>query len=232
MATGLPILYRDESLVAVAKPAGLVVHRSALAGDRHNCMRVLRDALGQWVWPVHRLDRGTSGVLVFALDPATANALAAAFARREVRKDYLAVVRGVPPESGSASRAAEPGVRTAFRVLARTELPYPVGRYPGARFALVLATPEGGRTHQVRRHLASAAHPVVGDVTHGDGRQNRLFRERLGVRRLLLHAWRLRLAHPGTGAPLLLEAPPGPDLDPLLASLGWADWRAAALAGL
>jgi tRNA pseudouridine65 synthase len=227
----LPILHRDDQLVAVAKPSGLIVHPSGLAPDRDTCMTRLRDQLGRWVFPVHRLDRGASGVLLFGLDPASARALADAFAGRRVRKRYYAVVRGVPPTSGEIDHPlpAETGsgppleARTSFRRLAEVELPYPVGPYPVARYALVLAEPETGRMHQIRRHLAHLRHPIVGDVTYGDGKHNRLFRERLGLRRLLLHARALELPHPQGGEPLRLEAPLPDELAGLFRSFGWQD---------
>jgi tRNA pseudouridine65 synthase len=227
----LEVIYRDDQLVAVAKPSGLIVHRSGIAPDRDTCMTRLRDQLGQWVYPVHRLDRGASGVLVFGLDPDSARSLADAFAGRRVRKQYLAVVRGVPPAAGVIDHPLPPEAgngpaleaRTSFRRLADVELPYPVGRYPVARYALVLAEPETGRMHQIRRHLAHLRHPIVGDVTHGDGKHNRLFRERLGLRRLLLHARALELPQPLTGQRLRLQAPLSEELAALFLSFGWTD---------
>jgi tRNA pseudouridine65 synthase len=225
----LDLLHLDERVAAVNKPSGLVVHRSARAGDRDNCVRRLRDQLARRVWPVHRLDRGTSGVLLFALDAGAARELAAAFARRQVHKSYLAVVRGVPAESGEvdyalarAAGGARSPARTRYERLASVELPYAVGRYPTARYALVRAWPLTGREHQLRRHMAHLRHPIVGDVTHGDGRHNRFFRERFGLRRLLLHAEELRLAHPD-GGELEVSAPLPEELARLWHELGWSD---------
>jgi len=225
----LSVLYRDDQLVAVDKPSGLIVHPSGIAPDRDTCMSRLRDQLGRWVYPVHRLDRGASGVLVFGLDPEAARTLAVAFAERRVRKEYLAVVRGVTPEAGEIDHPLPPetgsgtplGARTTFERLAQVELPYAVGRYPVARYALVRALPETGRMHQIRRHLAHLRHPIVGDVNYGDGKHNRLFRERLGVRRLLLHARALDLPHPGTGERLRIEAPLPDDMEALFRGFGW-----------
>lgn len=222
--------------MAVCKPSGLVVHRSQRAGDSDNVMRRLRTQLGVMVWPVHRLDRGTSGVLLFALDTGTARTLAEAFAARAVDKAYLAVVRGWPPESALMERPirGEDGreLPAATRVtrLATAELPVPVAPHPTARYALVLAQPLTGREHQIRRHLRSLNHPVVGDVTWGDGDHNRLFRQRFGSRRLLLHAAALRLAWPSAGQELELRAPLPFDLEPTLAALGWLEAARAAVA--
>jgi tRNA pseudouridine65 synthase len=222
----LELLYQDAFLAVVSKPSGLVVHRSASAKDERTCLSLLRNKLDRWVYPAHRLDRGASGVLVFALDPETARALAAAFTERRVKKTYLAVARGVLPESGriDAPLIEEPGKApaeavTSFRRLAQVELPHAVGRYPTARYSLAEIEPETGRMHQIRRHMAHIRHPLVGDVNHGEGRHNRLFRELFGVHRLLLHAESLILPHPATGAPLHLSAPLPGELARLFDSL-------------
>ncbi|MCK6586934.1 MAG: pseudouridine synthase [Polyangiaceae bacterium] len=202
----IELLYQDAFLAVVSKPSGLVVHRSASARDQRTCLSLLRNKLDRWVYPAHRLDRGASGVLVFALDPGTA--------------------RGVVPESGriDASLIEEPGkdpaaAVTNFRRLAHVELPYAVGRYPTARYSLTEVAPETGRMHQIRRHMAHIRHPLIGDVNHGEGRHNRLFRELFGINRLLLHAESLIFAHPVTGSPLLFRAPLPEDMARLFDSL-------------
>ncbi|NUQ73934.1 MAG: pseudouridylate synthase [Polyangiaceae bacterium] len=222
----MELLYQDAFLAVVSKPSGLVVHRSASARDQRTCLSLLRNKLDRWVYPAHRLDRGASGVLVFALDPGTARALAEAFTERRVKKTYLAVARGVVPESGriDASLIEEPGkdpaaAVTNFRRLAHVELPYAVGRYPTARYSLTEVAPETGRMHQIRRHMAHIRHPLIGDVNHGEGRHNRLFRELFGINRLLLHAESLIFAHPVTGSPLLFRAPLPEDMARLFDSL-------------
>jgi tRNA pseudouridine65 synthase len=228
----LPVIHRDERVCVVDKPAGLVVHASAQAGDRDTCLRALRGQLGRRVYPVHRLDRGCSGVLAFALDPDAATALGAAFATRAVEKSYLAVVRGFPPERGRVERALvdERGVAqdaaTEWEVLATTEVEGPVGRYATARYALVRARPETGRPHQLRRHLAGLGHPILGDAYHGDLRHNRFVRGRFGFARLALHAEWLAVRHPG-GERLEARAPVPGDLLRLLEALGWASTYAA-----
>ena len=224
-------LYRDEHLIAVHKPSGLLVHRSRLdAHARRFLVQILRDQIGQRVYPVHRLDKPTSGVMVFALAPDVARALTDAFTAQRVHKTYLAVVRGHPPEAGAIDRPLnkyhEPGserrpARTMFRRLATTELPVAVSRYPTSRYALVEAQPLTGRTHQIRRHLNHIAHPVIGDGKHGDYRHNRYFREELGCDRLLLAAVRLELAHPVSGDPLRIGAPPEPSFQAVLDRFGW-----------
>ena len=236
----LRILYRDDGLIAIDKPSGLLVHRSDI--DRREtrfAVQLLRDQIGRRVYPAHRLDRGTSGVLLFAYDGETASKLGAQFESRAVEKTYLAVVRGHPPESGvidhplarrpddyehlpaNASLAAQPAL-TRYRRLAVAELPYAVDRYPTSRYALVELSPETGRRHQLRRHLKHLAHPIIGDSTYGKGRHNRLFQEVFSCQRMLLACTRLVLHHPTSGTPLRIDAPPSEDFARVLAALGWS----------
>lgn len=225
----LEILYRDERLAVVNKPSGLIVHKSARASDRDNCLTRLRAQLGRHVHPVHRLDRAASGVLVFALDPDAARSLSSAFAERRVHKAYLAVVRGFPEESGTIERplrdeaGRESEARTRYRRLAQVELEQAVGRYQSARYALVLCEPESGREHQIRRHLRSLNHPLLGDTNYGDGAHNRFFRARFGCSRLVLHAASCRVPHPDGGAALELKAPLPAELVALFSELGFLD---------
>jgi tRNA pseudouridine65 synthase len=242
----LPIIFRDDSLIAIHKPAGLLVHRSAL--DRHEtrfALQMLRDQIGQPVYPAHRLDKGTSGVLLFALDREVGRTLSGQFERGEVRKRYVAVVRGCPPESGEidhplqrradehagivASGEAQPA-RTRYRRLATVELPYRVDRYPTSRYALVELEPLTGRWHQLRRHMKHIAHPIIGDATHGKGRHNRLFATLFGHPRLLLAATEMRLAHPVSGEELCLRAELAEDFAEVVARLGWGEvYRGAGM---
>lgn len=234
----LDILHRDAALVAVAKPPGLLVHRTVL--DRREtefAVQILRDQIGQPVHPVHRLDRGTSGVLVFALDRAAARFLSEAFAAQRVEKTYLAVVRGWPAERGTvdhplkrqpdAAEWVDPRAQllpqaavTHWRRLATTELPIAGERHPTTRCALLELTPETGRRHQIRRHMKHAAHPILGDATYGKGPLNRAFAAHTGCARLLLHCARLVLPHPDGGA-LDLAAPLAGDFATLVRALGW-----------
>ena len=200
----LPILFRDEALVAVDKPAGLAVHRG-WAGERDVAMMRVRDQVGKHVFPVHRLDRATSGVLLFALSSEIAARLCESFTACAVRKSYLALVRGVPPESGIIDHPLPPGEdRHTPRVSAQTEY---VRREVFGRYSLIEARPRTGRLHQVRRHLKHIACPLIGDVNYGKGEHNRLFRERYGLHRLFLHAARLCLPHPVTGGRLDIASP-------------------------
>ncbi len=210
----LTILYQDAHYVAIDKPPGLLVHRSRISQDRAFALQTLRDQLGRHVYPVHRLDRATSGVLLFALSAEAARRLVAEFERQAVDKEYLAVVRGWVEERGLIDHpvADDEGsgiaqaARTRYGCLARVELPFAVDRYPTSRYSLVSASPETGRRQQIRKHFKHLSHPLIGDTTHGNGRHNRFFREEFGVRRLLLMAHRLTFRQPISGEWVTISA--------------------------
>jgi len=212
----IELLYEDAHVVVANKPSGLLVHRGWDKDDDVAMFRV-RDAIGQHVHPLHRLDRGTSGALLFARDPVSAAALAKDFEEGRVEKRYLALVRGKPPADGTidyAIQKREDGPRvhalTRFRTLAHSTVD---------RCSLVLAMPETGRLHQVRRHLRHINHPLVGDVAHGDGKVNRHFRAQYNLHRLGLHASFLAFVHPTTGVRICVRAGVPEDLAAPLALL-------------
>ena len=215
----IDVLFLDEEIVIVNKPSGLLVHRG-WDNDDDVAMFRARDAIGMHVYPVHRLDRGTSGALLFACTRESAKVLAQAFETGGVAKEYLALVRGAPPEEGVidyAIQKKEDGERVA--ALTRFQR---VALSPMDRCALVLARPETGRLHQVRRHLRHINHPLVGDVKHGSGTINRHYREAYGLHRLALHAHRLAFDHPVTGARVDVLAPLPDDLGQPLLRLGFS----------
>jgi len=212
------VLHRDEHVLVVNKPSGISVHRGWDA-DPVNAVRVVRAMTGRQVHPVHRLDRATSGALVFAFDAATANSMQDHFRQRAIRKRYLALTRGVTPEEVHIDHAVprEPrGDRvdavTRVRRLAVIE----------DRYSLVEAHPETGRLHQIRRHLKHINHPVVCDTRYGDGKVNRRFRDDFGLLRLALHAARVTFVHPHTGDDLCVIAPVPDDLAVPLERMGFA----------
>lgn len=217
----LEILYQDEHYVAVDKPAGLLVHRSSLAPTGDAALQVLRDQLGQRVFPVHRLDRATSGVLVFARSAAAAARLAKQFMAQDTEKTYLAVTRGWLAEAGKidhpvADRDGDGQRRDAqtdYRCLAHCELPFAVDRYPSTRYSLASIWPRTGRRQQIRKHFKHIHHPLIGDTTHGNGRHNRFFREHFDVHRLLLMALSLRFRHPFDDQVVEIHVRPGGDWD-------------------
>lgn len=221
----LRVLYRDDWLLVVHKPAGLLVHRSPI--DKHETEFALQYARalngGSHVYPVHRLDRPTSGVLVFAKDPETARRLGLSLMAGAVHKTYKAMVRGWPaasgvidhplreePEDRRLKHQEQPlrDARTRFRTLATTEIPVTIEKYPSSRYAVVELFPETGRKHQLRRHMKHINHPIIGDANHGRGRHNRYFAERFGQGRLMLAATGIEFAHPTSGEPVVIEAEP------------------------
>ena len=240
MTNPLIRLYEDEWLLAVHKPAGLLVHRSPI--DKHETEFALQYARslngGGHVYPVHRLDRPTSGVLVFAKDADTARELGLAMMAGQVHKTYQAMVRGWPADSGvidhplreepedRRQKGLEQPVRearTRFRTLATTEIPVAIERYPSSRYAWVELYPETGRKHQLRRHMKHINHPIIGDANHGRGRHNRYFAERFGQGRLMLAATRLELNHPIHGEALVIESAPEPSFQRVLSVFSAGD---------
>ncbi|MFQ3790336.1 pseudouridine synthase [Halomonas sp. A29] len=236
MTEPLTILHCDDHLVAVHKPAGLLVHRSKLAGGESEfLLQRLRNQLGRRVYPVHRLDRPTSGVMVLALDSNTAARLGETFTQRRITKRYLAVVRGIGPEhewldyalreeDGSRPKAEMPALEalTEVRRLDSVELPVQVDRYPSSRYSLMEVRPLTGRRHQIRRHLSRRGYPIIGDAKHGKGNHNRFFAERLQCPRLLLAAVGLSLEHPVDGYHLELSCRLDVSMTGLFQHFGWA----------
>jgi len=234
----LPVLYQDSLLVAINKPAGLLVHKSLV--DRHEtryAMKILRDQLCCWVYPIHRLDKPTSGVLLFALNAAVAKALCENWAENNTKR-YLAVVRGWAPEattvdhplseeldkiSDRKARTDKPAQAaiTHIRSLAKTEVNYSVDKYPTSRYSLVQCQPVTGRKHQIRRHLKHLSHPIIGDAKHGKGVHNRFFQNTFGCHRLLLHAQQLSFRHPITQITTNITAPMDETFRAILERFDW-----------
>jgi tRNA pseudouridine65 synthase len=208
------ILHRDERVVIVDKPAGVIVHRSFAGDDEYALMQQVRDTVGTLVYPIHRLDRGASGAVAFALDREAAKVLCDGFAAGAADKRYLAITRGHPPEHLVLDYAI-PCEAGGARVDAVTEL---ARRETFGRYALVDARPRTGRFHQIRRHLKHLSCPLIGDVKYGKGEHNRLFRERYALHRLALHCYQLTVPHPD-GTTITVTAPLPADLDGCLAQL-------------
>lgn len=240
-AQPLDILYADDDLVAVYKPSGLLVHRSMI--DKYEtrfALQMVRNQVGQHVYPVHRLDKPTSGVLLFALSPEIAKKIGEQFAAHTVEKTYLAVVRGYTDESdtidyalkeeldkksdkqANQDKAAQDAV-THYQRLATVELEQAVGRYQTSRYSLIQLTPKTGRKHQLRRHLKHIFHPIVGDTTHGDGKHNQMFRDKLNCHRLLLAATALSFEHPVSKERIRIETGLDESFTSVLHHLHWSD---------
>lgn len=215
MPPPIEIIFQNDTLVVVNKPANMLVHRSPISSDTCFLLQLLRRQLGRLVFPAHRLDRPTSGLMVFALHQAAVSRLGSAFQKGAVEKSYLTVVRGWLHEGAvidyplrKEGKGEEQETISAYEPMSRLEFPWPVAGFPTARYTLLKITPKTGRWHQIRRHLAHVRHPVVGDVLHGDGKHNRLFREHLNIHRLMLHASSLSFLEPETGQALSFSLRP------------------------
>ncbi|MFA7184105.1 MAG: pseudouridine synthase [Victivallales bacterium] len=220
------VLYEDEYCIAVNKVHGLLVHRTSMSGDKDFLLQRVRSQCGKKVYPVHRLDRPTSGVVLFAFSKEYAAEFFRVFREREAGKTYLALVRGWTEDAGiidsplKTAAGKEQDALTLYKNLARAEVPIPVGPYESARYSLVEIDLKTGRTHQIRRHFAHLRHPLIGDTKYGDGRHNQMFRAEFNCHRLLLAAVRLELTHPFTGKKLSIEAPLENSFKSVLAKLG------------
>jgi len=197
------ILYKDENLVVINKPHGIVVHRSFYVGEADiYAVQELKKQLGQFVYPCHRIDRKTSGILIFALSSDSARKIQDQFADNLIKKDYLAIVRGYTEDVGSIDYALinEKGkvqeALTNYKTLERVEVDIPFGKFKTSRYSLVGVEPQTGRMHQIRKHFAHINHPIIGDRPHGCNKQNRLFKETFQMNTMLLHAHQISFAHP------------------------------------
>ncbi|WP_222707263.1 pseudouridine synthase [Pontibacter qinzhouensis] len=228
----LELIYEDAHFVAINKPNGLLVHRTRIAEEKKEfALQLLRDQLGYRLYPLHRLDRGTSGVLLFAKSPESAAPLVKAFEEQQTDKTYYAIVRGYAPEGATIDNPIRPDkdhknkapqdAVTHYTRLATVELPIPVGRYATSRFSLVKVKPETGRMHQIRKHFAHIRHYIIGDKRHGDWRQNLMFLEQLQSPCLLLHAAELAFKHPDTGATVTIKAQMPANMIRLCQQFGW-----------
>ncbi len=208
------ILFQDDHFIAIHKPPGIHVHPTPLAKGETSCTQILKNELGQKVYSVHRLDRATSGVLLFALHADAARKVTQLFTERLVKKIYWAVVRGFVDSEGRIDHPLREdrykervNAVTEYRCLATVELPYPVGKFATARYSMVEIYPQTGRKNQIRKHFNKRSHPIIGDGTYGDNKHNRFFREQFGTYRLLLIAKSLSFEHPFTQQRLTIEAP-------------------------
>lgn len=233
----LEILYQDDVLIAVNKPAGLLVHRGSLT-DSHEpvLLQTLRDQIGKRVYPVHRLDQPTSGVILFALTPTSAACLVKQFTQRQVKKYYQALVRGWTHHQGtikiplmesfdadwSASKRLSPTLQSAqsdYTTIRWFEPPWLLNPFEPNRYSLIEVFPKTGRSHQIRRHLKHIAHPIIGDARYGDIRCNRLFETQCQLPRMLLTAKMIQFIHPTSGTLTSINAPRGDSFDHVLSKL-------------
>jgi tRNA pseudouridine65 synthase len=238
------IIYQDEFFVALNKPAGLLVHPSSYdKSETESALKQLRDLTGKWVFPIHRLDKPTSGILLFAFSNEAARKLCDLFTDKKIIKTYLALVRGYTKEheiidyplkkiwdkmtdKNSMKNQPPQDAKTEYRRLFTFELAVPVHPHPTSRYSIIEVTPHTGRLRQIRRHMKHIFHPILGDHKHGDNSHNRMFADRFGLDRLMLHAHSLSFSHPETGVPLFLKARPADDFIMVIEKTGFADLAA------
>lgn len=225
----LEIIYRDEYLVAINKPHGLLVHRSEYSGiaDEY-AVQKLRDMLGMYVYPCHRIDRKTGGVLLFALNEEANRFMQQQFAANQIKKKYIAIVRGYTEDSGIIDypltnfKGKTQEAITNFRTIKKTELDIPFGKFETSRYSLVEIMPQTGRMHQIRKHFAHIMHPIIGDRPHGCNKQNRLFKERWNMNTMMLHALELEFIHPITKKEIVITAELQSEFNRVLEIMGWS----------
>ncbi len=198
----LEILYETDDLIAINKPHGLLVHRSRMAADvKEFALQILRDQIGQQVWPAHRLDRKTSGVLLFTKVKSVNSIIQTIFQERQIKKVYKAIVRGFMPESGTIdyalSNESEPKEAvTHYTLLKHFEIELETTNFPTSRYSLIRVEPETGRFHQIRKHMKHMSHPILGDRPHGCNKQNRIWLAKFELEKMMLHAESLEFEYP------------------------------------
>jgi tRNA pseudouridine65 synthase len=226
----LEIIFQDEYVVVINKPNGLMVHRSPISMSNADTFAIqeLRDQLGVFVYPAHRLDRKTSGLLIFTLDPENLKSLNAQFEAKTVSKTYHAIVRGFTEPEGvidyplTNDKGKTQEAVTRYKTLQQTEIPVPFGRHATSRYSLVEVYPETGRMHQIRKHLAHIHHPIIGDRPHGCNKQNKLFLEKWALTEMLLHAIAVEFDHPVSGDKISLKADYQSEFKRMLEVLGFS----------
>ncbi|WP_415903606.1 pseudouridine synthase [Neptuniibacter sp. QD29_5] len=239
--TDLDILFEDEHLIAVNKPSGLLVHPSWIAPrGTPNLASMLKSYFdGGSPYTIHRLDRPTSGVILFGKNKEIAQQMNLIFAERRISKTYLCMCRGYTPEQDvidyalkeqldkiadkHADQDKEPQEAVSnYKRLATIEIDMPVGRYDKSRYSLVEVKPQTGRKHQIRRHMKHIFHPIVGDTKHGDNKHNKALKQEFDLQRLMLMATELEFIHPITEEKLKLTAPVDEYSDQLFSGFGWS----------
>ena len=224
----LDIIYRDEYLIAINKPHGLLVHKSKYVGEADMfAVQLLRNQIGQYIWPCHRLDRKTSGVLLFSLDVETNSLVQQQFTNNEISKKYLSIVRGYTDDDGVIDyplineKGKQQEALTKYKTLKRAEIDVPFGKFNTSRYSLVEVYPQTGRMHQIRKHFAHIFHPIIADRTHGCNKQNRLFKERWNMITMTLHASDISFIHPITKSEVNIKASVSDEFNRVNSIMGW-----------
>lgn len=224
----MEVLYEDDHLIAINKPHGLFVHRTALDKDATIfAVQCVRDLIGQRVYPVHRLDRKTSGVLVLAKSKSVQSLMNEMFRERQVMKKYLAIVRGYTDDNGTidyvlkTDKGKAQDALTHYRTIKRTEIQISSGRFETSRYSMVELNPVTGRMHQLRRHMSHIFHPIIGDRPHGCNKQNKFFLSHFQMNTMLLHASEISFFHPVQQSDIVIKAPVGGEFERMFKALGF-----------
>lgn len=222
----LEILYQDEYIIAINKPHGLLVHRSPIATNTDEfAVQLLRNQLGKWVYPAHRLDRKTGGVLLFALNEDVNKMLQQQFYEQKIHKVYHAIVRGFTDEEGIINYPLKKDdgtiqeAITRYKTIAKSEIDVGLGKHATSRYSLVEVYPETGRMHQIRKHFAHIFHPIIGDRPHGCNKQNKLFKEKWNMQTMMLHASELSFIHPVSQQKIKIKSPVQEEFKRMLSTL-------------
>ena len=211
----IPIIYQDEHLLVVDKPVDLPVHKNDfMPHDAPYLTKLVGDQIGQWIFNVHRLDSKTSGLIILALSSEVAHELTLQFERKEVEKEYVAIVLGEVPQEGVFDEKVVVKKKSKFKKNAVTNykmervVPTKISykEHIDVSLSLVRIMPETGRWHQIRQHFAKNRHDIIGDSHHGDFTLNKLIRAEWGFNRLMLHAHKLSFTHPISKEKLYFEA--------------------------
>ena len=222
----LEIIYQDDNLIAINKPHGLLVHRSPIATNTDEfAVQIVRNQIGKWVYPAHRLDRKTGGILLFALNEEINKSLQQLFYTQQVNKVYHAIVRGFTDDEGIINYPLKKDdgtiqeAITRYKTISKSEIDVSIGKHATSRYSLVEVYPETGRMHQIRKHFAHIFHPIIGDRPHGCNKQNKLFKEKWNMQTMMLHASELSFIHPVSKQKIIIKAPVQEEFKRMLSTL-------------
>ena len=211
----IEILFQDDYILAVHKPNNMLVHHSVMANNQHeekSLVQLLNNELGSKFYPIHRLDRKTSGIILFAKQKEFVKSFQDLFINNQIQKTYYGLVRGFISGEGkidSPVKGRDANVHkealTYYKLLETFEIPIKVGPYDFSRYSLVELQPKTGRLHQLRIHMNKISHPLIGDPKYGDRFHNRMFKEKFKNKAMFLHAKTLVFTHPFTDIQHYLE---------------------------